>query len=110
MIAVARYNLFDVDRLLSAAASYNIVLVALLGAGLVLVPLVRRALVRPRSGVDPRVGQVALSLALAAVVVPAHQRLRPRIDRVFFKERHALDHGIAELLRSLSRAARTRAR
>jgi class 3 adenylate cyclase len=51
---------------------------------------------------------VVLSLALAAVVIPAHRRLRPQIDRVFFKERFALDHGIAELLPTLSSCTDTR--
>jgi len=107
-VAIARYNLFDVDRLLSAAASYNIVLVALVGTGLAVVPWFGD-LSAGLLGVDPRVGQVALSVALAAIVVPAHQRLRPRIDRIFFKERHALDHGIADLLRSLSACENARA-
>ena len=49
-----------------------------------------------------------LSLALAAVVIPAHRRLRPQIERVFFKERYALDRGIAELLPTLSSCAETR--
>ena len=35
-------------------------------------------------------------------MIPAHRRLRPQIDRVFFKERYALDQGIAELLPTLS--------
>jgi class 3 adenylate cyclase len=39
---------------------------------------------------------------LAGLLVPAHRRLRPLIDRVFFKQRSALDHGIAELLPTLS--------
>jgi class 3 adenylate cyclase len=107
LLAIARYNLFDVDRLLSAAASYNVVLVALVGAGLVAVPWFGEFSAR-LLGIDPRMGQAALGLALAAVVVPAHQRLRPRIDRLFFKERHALDQGIAELLRSLAACEDTR--
>jgi class 3 adenylate cyclase len=101
VISVVRFNLFDIDRLLSAAASYNI-LAVLLGAGaLVLVPRVAEA-ASGLLGVDPGTGQIALSLLLAAVVVPAHQRLRPQIDRLFFKERYALDHGVAELLPTLS--------
>jgi class 3 adenylate cyclase len=100
LIAIARYNLFDVDRLLSATASYNIVLIAIIGAGLVLVPWFGEASSQIL-GLDPRMGQVALSLALAGVVVPAHHRLRPRIDRFFFKERYALDREIAELLHQL---------
>jgi len=108
LIAIVRFNLFDVDRLLSASASYNVILVVLLGAGLVVVPWFGE-----RSsvwlGLDPRVGQAALSLALAAVVVPAQQRLRPRIESLFFRERHALDQGIGELLHSLASCESPRA-
>ena len=101
LVSVVRFNLFDVDRLLSATASYNVLLV-LVGAGiLMLVPRLAEA-VSGVSGIDPGISQVVLSLALAAVVVPAHRRLRPQIDRVFFKERYAVDHGVAELLPSLS--------
>jgi class 3 adenylate cyclase len=107
VISVLRFNLFDVDRLLSATASYNILLV-LLGAGaLVVVPRVAGA-VSGVAGVDPGIGQVVLSLALAAAVIPAHRRLRPQIDRLFFKERYALDRGVAELLPTLSACRDTR--
>jgi class 3 adenylate cyclase len=108
LIASARYNLFDVDRFLSATASYNIVVAALVGAGLVIVPWFGETSSR-LLGLDPRLGQLALALALAGAVVPAHQRLRPRIDRIFFKERYALDQGIAELLRELSLCENARA-
>ena len=101
VVAVARYNLFDVDRLLSATASYNI-LIVLLGAGaLIAVPRAAEA-ASGLMGIDPSTGQVALSLLLAGSLVPAHRRLRPQIDRIFFKERFALDHGIAELMPTLS--------
>jgi class 3 adenylate cyclase len=107
-LAIARYNLFDIDRLWSTAASYNIVLVALVGTGLAVVPRFGE-LSAGLLGVDPRFGEVALSLALAAIVVPAHQRLRPRIDRLFFEERYALGHGIADLLGELSACSDARA-
>ena len=102
LISAVRFNLFDIDRILSATASYNILLFVLAGGALVAVP----RLAAPASnlvGVDPGTGQIVLSLGLAALVVPAHRRLRPQIDRVFFKERYALDHGIAELLPTLAR-------
>ena len=101
LVSVARFNLFDIDRLLSATASYNILLVLLVGAGLVLVPRVAEAtseLLR----VDPVAGQIVISLLLAATVIPAQRRFRPKIDRLFFRERYALDQGIEELLRVLS--------
>jgi class 3 adenylate cyclase len=107
VVSILRFNLFDVDRLLSATASYNILLV-LLGAGaLVVVPRVAGAMADV-AGVDPGFGQVVLSLVLAAAVIPAHRLLRPQIERVFFKERYALDRGVAELLPTLSACADAR--
>jgi class 3 adenylate cyclase len=107
VISVVRFNLFDIDRLLSAAASYNVLAVVLGAGALIVVPRIAEA-ASGLVGIDPATGQVALSLMLAAVAIPAHQQLRPQIDRVFFKERYALDHGIAELLPSLSTCADTR--
>lgn len=107
LLSIARFNLFDVDRVFSAAASYNIIAV-LLGAGaLIGVPRIAEA-ASVLVGIDPGTGQVVLSLALVALVVPAHRRLRPQIERVFFKERYALDLGIAALLPTLSACADAR--
>jgi len=101
IVSVLRFNIFDIDRILSATASYNVLAVVLGGGALIGVPRIAEAM-SVIAGVDPGTGQIVLSLALAALVVPTHRRLRPQIDRVFFKERFALDHGIAELLPALS--------
>ena len=82
VISVVRFNLFDIDRILSATASYNI-LAVLLGAGaLIVVPSLAEG-VSDLVGVDRGTGQIALSLVLASVLIPAHRRLRPQIDRLF---------------------------
>jgi hypothetical protein len=44
-------------------------------------------------------------LLLASVVVPAHRRLRPRIERLFFAERYALARGVERLLAELTACA-----
>jgi hypothetical protein len=54
------------------------------------------------AGIDPRAGRTAVAVLIAAIAVPVAQRLRPRIDRIFFGERLALEHGTADLLRSLA--------
>jgi hypothetical protein len=83
LVSVRRFNLFDVDRILSATASFNI-LAVLLGAGaLIGVPRIAEG-ASGFFGIDPMIGQVVLSVALAAVIVPAHRQVRPQIDRVFF--------------------------
>ena len=103
LISVARYNLFDIDRLISATVSYNVVLIVLVAAVLAVVPRVAQALAQGLN-LDPTVGQIALSGLLAAFVVPVHRRLRPRIESVFFVERHAFDVGIGDLMNELAQS------
>jgi class 3 adenylate cyclase len=100
VLAILRYDLFDVDRLISATASYNLVLVIAVAGGLALAPRVSAA-AASTLGVDPWLGQTALALVLAGIIVPAHQRLRPILDRRFFPERWATDRGIDRLLLEL---------
>jgi class 3 adenylate cyclase len=107
LLSISRFNLFDVDRLISATASYNILAVVLGAGALVVMPRIAEA-ASGLVGIDPGTGRVVLSLALAALVVPAHRRLRPQIDRLFFRERYELDQGIADLLPALSECADAR--
>lgn len=102
-IAVLRFQLFDIDRLISMAASYQLVVVILVALTLGIVPHAAQ----PASaalGIDPASGQMLLSVALAFVVVPAHRRMRGLIDRLFFRDRRQLEQGIAPLIAELSTA------
>ena len=104
LISIARYNLFDIDRLISTTASYNVLLMLAVGLGVTIVPRTAEAAAE-FLGVDPRVGTIGLSVPIAMLVVAAHQRLRPYIDRVFFAERYAFDTGVQRLLGELSACA-----
>ncbi len=96
-VAIVRYNLFDIDRLISTTAA-TVASVALLAAlGALLIPPAA-ALVAGATGLEPALARVGLALALVAVLVPAQGRLRPRIDRLFFRERFRADRGVEELL------------
>jgi class 3 adenylate cyclase len=101
VVSVVGYRWLDIDRLISATASYTILGVAALGSALAFVPRIARA-VSEVVGIDPEHGQVALSIALAAVVVPAHRALRPWLDRKLFAERHALVQSFDRLLQQLA--------
>ena len=101
LIAVARFNLFDIDRIMSVTASYTILAILLLAGTLAIVPRIATA-AAPFVGIDSSLAQLLLSLVLAAVVVPAHRRLHPQIERLFFKERHAIERGIQDLLHELA--------
>lgn len=105
MIAVVRANLFDVDRLLTVAAVYSILSVLLLAMVLAAVPRVARAAGR-RANMNPQTVQLLLSLVVAGAAVPANRALRPRLEQLLFRERHALQAGIEDLLRDLAAASR----
>lgn len=97
LVAILRYDLFDIDRLISSTASYSVLAVMVLAGAFALVPRLADA-ASTAAGVDPSSAQIFLSIALAAVAIPAHRALRPRIDRVLFPERHALEEGMQQLL------------
>lgn len=104
LISILRFNLFDIDRVLSATASYNVVLILALGGILVLVPRLSDFLASS-FGLDAATGQMGLSVLIAGLAVPAQARLRPHVERLFFPERHALKNGIDGLLAGISTAA-----
>lgn len=99
-IAILRFNLFDIDRLISSTAAYSIVLIVLGAGALSAVPTLAVSL-STLAGVERAVGNVALSLFLAAVIVPGQRYLRPQIERLFFAHRYAVEQGVQQLVREL---------
>ena len=100
LTAIVRYQLYDIDRLISATASYSVLAVAFLTGVLTLVPRLAAA-AGGAIEVSPFFVQLVLSGVLAAIAVPAHRSLRPRIDRLFFPERQALERDVGRLLDDL---------
>ena len=96
LIAALRFDLLDIDRLLGATVGYNLVGIVVVAAGFIVVPTATAAL-SVGLGVDPTVGRTTLSLCLAGVLIFGERRLRPHIDRLFFKERFALSQAMNEL-------------
>src|SRR5262249_33033763 len=103
-IAIRSANLFDVDRLITGTAVYSLLSVLLLAALLFVVPQVAGA-VSKLAGFDPHVVQPVLSVVVAAGLVPRPRVLPPRLERVVFRERHALRSGVDTLLWELAEAA-----
>lgn len=103
VIAIVRANLFDVDRLITGAAAYSVLSVLLLAALLATVPPVAAA-VSAVGGLNPGTVQLLFSIAAAAAIVPGYRLLSPRIERLLFRERHALRAGIDALLRDMAAA------
>jgi len=107
VIAIARYNFFDIDQVISSTASYTLLGIVLLAGLLVAVPRASQA-VSSSIGVEPGAAQLVLSLLLAGFLVPCHLLLGSRIERTFFAERHALAQGMEHFLERLSSCASAR--
>jgi len=103
VIAIVRAHLFDVDRLITAIAVYSILSILLLASALFAVPLLTEV-VSTAASLDPSIVQPLLSVGLAAGLVPGQRFLQPRIERVLFRERHALRAGVDALLHQLGEA------
>ncbi|MBI1814433.1 MAG: zinc ribbon domain-containing protein [Deltaproteobacteria bacterium] len=104
LLAIAFYQFLDIDRLFSATLSYSVL--AILGLALVLgvMPTASQA-ASDALGLAPAYGQMLFAFALAAIVVPAHRVVRPRIDRLLFPQRVALEQGFEHLLMAISGCA-----
>jgi hypothetical protein len=97
LVAVAYYQFLDIDRLFSATLSYSVLAIVGLAMVLGVMPAAERA-ASDVLGLDPTIGQLLMSLVLAAVLVPAYRFVRPWIDRWLFPERATLQQGFEQLL------------
>jgi hypothetical protein len=103
LIGIARYNLFDIDRVISAAASYSAL--GAIAAVLALVALPRIASAGSRAvGMNEQLLGFMLGVGTLALVLPLHRRLRPRLERSFFPERHRMEQGFGALLVAIAGA------
>jgi hypothetical protein len=85
-IAVLRYRLYEIDRIVSRTVSYGLLTAGLIGLYLLVVALLRPLL-------EPLTGSSALAvagstLAVAAVFNPARRRLQAGVDRRFDRARY----------------------
>jgi hypothetical protein len=89
-VAVLRYRLYDIDRIISRTLAYAIVTGLLIGiyAGLVL-------LATEVLGIHSAVAVAAATLAAAALFNPVRRRVQHRVDRRFNRARYDADETIA---------------
>jgi hypothetical protein len=95
-IAVLRYRLYEIDRIISRTVSYTVV-VGLLG-------LVLFALVAGLGSVLGRENQVvvaASTLAVAGLFSPVRRRVQGRVDRRFNRSRYDAEQVMSEFVGSL---------
>jgi hypothetical protein len=99
-IAVLRYRLYDIDRVISRTVAYAILTGLLVGiyAGLVL--LATRVL-----GVHTPVAVAAATLAAAALFSPVRRRVQRAVDRRFNRARYDADQTVAVFAARLKDAA-----
>jgi hypothetical protein len=95
-IAILKYRLYDIDRLISRTLSYLIVTGLLIGVYVGLVALTTRAL--PLSS---PVGVAASTLAVAALFSPVRRRAQRLVDRRFNRARYDADATIAAFTAAL---------
>jgi len=102
-VAVVHSNLLDVDRLISSTAVYTLLLVAIGSAALTALPwLASHA--SARVGVDPTLAQVGLAAVVAWSAIRVEPIVRPHLERVFFRERRALQDEIGRLVAAIHAA------
>ena len=80
-IAVLRYRLYEIDRIVSRTVSYGLLSAALIGLYLLVVALLR-PLLEPLTG-SSTLAVAASTLAVAAAFNPARRRLQAVVDRRF---------------------------
>lgn len=99
-VAIVRFNAFDVDRLILSTTAYSILSILLIAGLLTIVPWLAEV-ASATLDISAAQSQIALSAIFAASIVPSQRILKPRIEKLFFSERHALEQGFGDLLKAL---------
>jgi hypothetical protein len=89
-IAILKYRLYDIDRVISRTLAYTIVTGALAGVYAGLVLLATRVFL-----VHAPVAVAAATLAAAALFAPVRRRVQQRVDRRFNRARYDADQTVA---------------
>jgi MFS family permease len=85
-IAIFRYRLFEIDRIVSRTVSYGLLTAGLIALYLLVVALLR-PLLEPVTG-NSSLAVAASTLVVAAVFNPARKRLQAAVDRRFDRARY----------------------
>jgi hypothetical protein len=104
LMAIAWFNLFDIDRMISGTASYTGVLILAAVIGEVLLEPFA-GLLGESLGLDRSFSQIAFVAVTAGIVLPIQRAWRPYVDRLFFSSRRTNTEDIERLLDELPAAA-----
>jgi hypothetical protein len=85
-LAILRYRLYEIDRVINRTLVYSILTAILVGADLLLVFIIERLFRPVASGSDLVVA--GSTLAVAAFVQPLRSRIQSTVDRRFYRHRY----------------------
>jgi hypothetical protein len=91
-VAVLRYRLYEIDKIVSRTVSYGLLSAVLIGVYLLVVALLR-PLLEPVTG-SSTVAVAGSTLAVAAVFNPVRRRLQAAVDRRFDRARYDADRAV----------------
>ena len=94
-VAIFRYHLFDIDRLINRTLVYGLLTAILVGfyfGGVVLL----QSLLRPITGAGNDLAIVVTTLIIAALFMPLRSRLQAFIDRRFYRRKYDAARTLAE--------------
>ena len=100
-ISIVGYRYLDIDRLISGTLASAIAAAGLAAGALAVVPPIAQS-ASAALGIAPGTVQLALSMALAALLVPGYRWIHPRVELRLFPEREAVGAGFARLLDEIS--------
>ncbi|HEX5879782.1 MAG TPA: hypothetical protein VF468_15935, partial [Actinomycetota bacterium] len=89
-VAMLRYRLWDLDRLVSRTVTYTVVTAVLAVPYLLVLPAVTRL-----AGEAGSLAVAAVTLAAVAGFAPLRRRVRDRVDRRFNRHRYAAARTVA---------------
>jgi len=95
-VAVLRYRLYDIDRLISRTVSYAVLTGLLIGSYVVIVTVATRLLPSSNS-----LAVAASTLAVAALFQPLRRRVQSAVDRRFNRARYDAEHTVYAFSRRL---------
>ena len=101
-IAVLRYRLYEIDRIISRTVSYGLLTAGLLGLYVVAVTVLR-GLLAPVTG-SSDLAVAASTLAVAAAFRPARRKVQAAVDRRFDRARYDAARTVDDYARRLRRS------